>query len=291
VIVGLLAIVAGGAWLARSRALGLVHPDRTYADETPDDYGITEWEPVEFLSSDGLKLFGWFISPGPDADGATVIYAHGWGSNRGELLADAAMLNGHGYGALLFDFRNSGESEGNATTLGYTEVNDVQGAVDYLLAREDVNPERIGLIGHSMGGATVLRAAARIPEVRAVVAESAYTSLEDNIAEGVERLAGLPAFPFAPLVVWFGELESGINLSQVRPLDDVAQISPRALLLVHGELDGLVGVDNAHTLFEAAGEPKELYIIPNAEHSYLFEADPVTYEQRVAGFLNEYLGS
>jgi fermentation-respiration switch protein FrsA (DUF1100 family) len=125
--------------------------------------------------------------------------------------------------------------------------------------------------------------------VRAVVAQSAYTSLEDNIADSFQRFTGLPPFPFAPLVVFFGEREAGGNIAQVRPMDAIASLSPRPVLLVHGARDELVPVSNAYALYAAAREPKEIYVIADAEHLGLAQVEPEEYERRVIGFLDEYL--
>ena len=285
----LVGTVAGGVWLARTRAMALVHPGRTQPACTPADRGVARWEEVRFSSPDNLQLAGWFIPPDPQSDGVTLVFIHGLGGNRGGLLDEAMMLTRHGYGALLPDLRNHGQSQGTVTTLGYTEVEDVRGAVAYLLARPEVNPERIGLVGSSMGGALAIRAAARIPEVRAVVAQSAFSSLEENINEGVHALTGLSPFPFAPLVVWFGEREAGLRIRQVRPVDDVAQIAPRAILLIHGEQDPVIDVSNSLRLYGAAQEPKALYLIPNAGHGGLLAADPAEFERRVVGFLDVHL--
>ena len=285
----LLGTVAFGVRLAHARAMALVHPGRSQPARTPADRGVERWEEVRFSSPDGLQLAGWFIPPGPQAGGATLIFLHGLGGNRGEFLDEAAMLNSHGYGALLLDMRNHGHSEGTVTTMGYAEVADVEGAVTYLLARPEVNPERIGLIGGSMGSAVAIRAAARIPEIRAVVAQSAFSSLEENVSQGVRALTGLDPFPFAPLVIWFGEREAGIRLRQVRPIDDVGQIGPRAIMLIHGERDPVIDVSNSLRLYQAAREPKALYLIPDAGHGGLYAADPAEFERRVAGFLRTHL--
>jgi fermentation-respiration switch protein FrsA (DUF1100 family) len=218
-----------------------------------------------------------------------VILIHGLGGNRAQLLDDAAMLVEDGYGALLIDLRNSGSSEGSLTTMGYLEVLDIGGALAFLLAQPEDVPEHVGLLGHSMGGATALLAAARYPEIRAVIAESTFTSVEDNVSDSFKALTGLPPFPFAPLVVWFGEREAGLEISQVSPLDRIKAISPRAVLIVHGELDELIPVKNAHQLYSAAGEPKELYVIPSAGHSGLPQAQPAEYRRRVVGFFDRYL--
>lgn len=282
----LLCFVAFGLCLARQRALVLVRPGRTVAQRTPTDIGIAHWRDVSFQSEDGLTLSGWYLPPD---NGATVILVHGLSGNREELLDDAAFLTANGYGALLFDLRNSGTSEGDLTTLGYLEVLDVGGALDFVLAQPESDAERVGLMGQSMGGATVVLAAARYPQVKVVVAESAYTSIADNVADSVKALLGLPAFPFAPLVVWFGELEAGVDIGQVAPIDVIGSLSPRPILLVHGELDPVIPVENVHRLYAAAGETKALYVVPNAEHGGFVQAQPEEYPRRIVEFFDQYL--
>ncbi len=286
VLLLLLAVLGFGIWLARSRAYGIVHPGRSPISRLPDSVGIKDYQSVSFLSSDGLTLRGWYA---PTKNGAVVITVHGHGGNREGMLDDAALLTARGYGVLLFDLRNSGESDGQTTTLGLLEVNDVRGAVEFVAMQAGVDASRIGVLGQSMGGATAIMSAARIPQVRAVVAESAYTSLEDNVTNGVRQVAGLPPFPFAPLVIYFGQQAAGLDITAVRPVDDMASISPRPILIVHGELDETIPVANAHRLYEAAGEPKELYVIPNAGHAGLVQAGAEEYVRRVVGFFDQYL--
>ena len=284
VLVILIGTVSGGVWLAHARAMALVHPARLVSSRTPTDQGIANWENISFTTSDGLELKGWFIPPDP-RNRAAFVFAHGLGNDRTELLDEAAMLARHGYGALLIDLRNHGASQGTITTLGFLEVEDIRGAVAYLSGRSEVDLHRIGLLGHSMGAATVLRAAARISTARVVIAESAYTSLADNIAEGVQGLIGLPPIPFAPLLIWFGERETGMNIQQVRPIDDMPQISPRGVMLIHGAQDPIVPVRNAQQLYQAAREPKQIYIVPNAGHNFLFAANPQEFEIQVIDFI------
>jgi pimeloyl-ACP methyl ester carboxylesterase len=275
--------------LAHDRAMTLVHPGRTFPQRTPSDVGIDNWTLVHFLSSDGLELTAWYIPFTSEEPSPTLIFVHGLGSNREGLLDQAKLLYDHGYGALLLDLRNHGQSQGEITTLGYEEVFDIEGAVEFLMDQPAVDSNRIGLVGQSLGGAVVIRAAARIPQVKATVAESAFSSIEDNISQGVRELTGLPPFPFAPLVIWFGEREAEAKIQLVRPIDDLAQISPRAIMFIHGEKDALVNVSNSQRLYEAAMEPKALYIIPNAGHGGLVEADPEEFEKQIFTFLDEHL--
>jgi len=286
----LIAATVGLLVVTRSKAMGLVHPERLTPDETPADFGTESSEEVVFQSSDGLDLVGWFIHPNPDRDGATVIFVHGLGNSRDHMLPEAAMLAEHGYGGLVFALRNHGASEGDVTTFGVTEVNDVRGAVDYLLTQEEVNPDRLAIVGHSMGGGVVIMASAQIPEIKVIVAESSFTSLEDNVAYGVQALTGLPPFPFAPLIVAFVEAEADFDLDDVRPIDYLDQIAPRPILFIHGEEDEKVHISNLDLLYEAAYEPKGKFQIPNAMHRInLVEADQDEFENRLVGFLDAYL--
>jgi dipeptidyl aminopeptidase/acylaminoacyl peptidase len=269
--------------------MSFIRPRRAPLSRTPDACGISGWESVSFLSADGLRLAGWFLPPDPSGDGATVILLHGARTNRTEMLPQAAMLHRHGYGVLLYDHRAHGQSEGQVSTLGYAEVEDLRGAVAYLQNRPEVDAARIGVLGHSLGGAVAIRGAARIPEIRAVVAEGAYTSVEENLASGVRVFLGLPRMPFVPLVVFFGQRETGLNLRQVRPVDEVGRIAPRPILVVHGMQDPAVPLQNARRLYDAAGEPKELYLVAEAGHGGYAEVAPREFEERVVGFLDRYL--
>ncbi|MBI5031509.1 MAG: alpha/beta fold hydrolase [Chloroflexi bacterium] len=281
-----LSIIAAGFIIPLTMALFVLHPLRSQPHHTPDTFGIDHWEEISFSSSDQVELRGWFVPPDPKGDGATLVFAHGLGGNRGQLLHDAAVLIAKGYGALLFDLRNHGTSGGAITTLGFAEADDVQSAFEYLVARREVNPERIGFVGYSMGGAAALRAAAHLPQVKAVVAESTYASLEDNIASGTIAQTGLPAFPFALFMLWLGEKLTGLKIHQVRPIDDVIRIAPRPVLFVYGAKDHMVQVLNSIKLYNAAQGPSGLYILPNIRHAELSSADPHEFATRVTGFLD-----
>jgi len=281
-----LTLISSSLWLTRQRALGIVKPGRSVARVLPESVGITEYATITFPASDGLKLQGWYA---PTHNGAVIIFLHGHANNRTGLLDEAGLFARQGYGVLLYDARNHGWSEGTVTTLGLNEVRDVQGAVNFVLTQPGVDAARIGVVGHSMGGGTALLATAQIPEIDAVIAESAFTSLEDNIRNGVEKLAGLPAFPFAPLVIFWGQQETGVDIRQVRPIESIATLSPRPVLLVHGEQDDTLPVQNSRDLYAAAHDPKALYLIPGAHHADLFEVGGEGYAQRIVAFMQTAL--
>jgi dipeptidyl aminopeptidase/acylaminoacyl peptidase len=278
--------IAGGLVVARARAQALVHPARLTTLIAPETVGLTAYQSVSFLSADGLTLRGWYVPP---RNGAVIIFVHGFACNRSAFLPEAALLAKHGYGALLFDLRNSGESDGDTTTLGLREVNDVQGAVDFVLAQPGGGANRLGLMGISMGGATVILSAVRLPQVSAVVAESAYASLPDSLDVTFKQMTGLPPFPFAPLVTFIGEREAGISIYQVRPVAEIAAISPRPILLVHGGQDPMIPVANVSALYAAAKEPKALYVVNQAGHGGFLEAEPQDYPRHLVDFFDKSL--
>lgn len=285
----LLAIMGGGILVSYWGLRLVLNPPRSSVRHSPAAFGISKWEDVRFRTSDGIEIGAWLIPPALESDGATVIFVHGMSANRGELVPEAAMLVKHGYGALLIDLRNHGRSSKALTTFGYREVEDVRGAVNFLLAHPKVNPERIGVFGYSLGGATALCATARIPQIRAVLAQSTFTSLEENIEAGMVAQLGLPPFPFAPLLIWLGEHTSGLRVNQVRPIDDVAKISPRAVMFIHGKRDSNIAADNSRRLYTAAFEPKLLYLVDNIDHKMSMSTNSQEYEHKVISFFDRYL--
>ena len=265
------------------------HPVRQPIRDTPADYGLA-YDAVTFSSADGLSLAGWFVYPEDEiGHGAAIILCHGYGATRAVALPVAAVLARHGYSVLLFDFRGHGESEGDLVTLGHDEVQDVQGAVTYLLTCPEVASDSIGVLGQSMGATIAIRAAARIPEIRAVVAEGAFASLADLTASNFSHLTGLPRFPFAPLMMALGEWQTGFDTERVRPVDDIAHISPRSVFLIHGLGDAVVPPENAVRLYEAAREPKCLWQPEGVGHTTAVYKEPTEFEARVVAFFDEAL--
>jgi len=279
-------VLAGVSWISSERG---IHPSLN--DDLPilADYPQLEstLENVIFQSNDGTLLSGWFI---PGKTPKTVILLHGFTDIRDKMLPHADFLHDAGYSVLLFDFRSRGDSEGDAVTLGYHEQGDVQGAVQYLKNREDADGENLGVLGVSMGGATAIMTAADTPELKAVVSESAFKSVDSAIASSFEHFIHLPAFPFAPITVFIIEQRLGINANQVVPEEYVGLISPRPVFIIHGHEDETIVTGDANAIYAAAREPKEdLWLIPGAGHAEGAEIAPEEYAMRVVAFFDQYL--
>lgn len=286
-VVLVLLLLAALASFVHARARRLVAPPRNITHQTPNDFGIAQWQDVTFATDDGLQLSGWYLPP--EADGtAALIFVHGLGSNRGALLEQAAVLVDEGYGALLFDLRAHGRSEGKQSSWGLAEVADVRAALRFLQSQPEVDPAKIGVVGHSMGGAIAIRAAAQMPEIRLVVAESVYTNFADNEARLTVSFARLPEWT-APLIMNWAEWIAGVESSQLAPLHEVAALAPRPILFIQGGRDKTVHVSNGSTLYETAVSPKERLLIPNAGHNNLFQSDPALMTSRLRRFLAQHL--
>ena len=283
-VVGFVAL----AVIANDQATALVHhplEKRDHIDESPHDYGMN-FESLTLTTEDGLHLAAWYV---PSKNGAAIIVQHGYKSDREEMLDEAAMLAKHGYGVILVDLRAHGLSEGDEITFGVLETRDADAAYEYLLTRPDVDPERIGALGNSMGAVTLLLYAAQNPQIKAVVSDSAFSSLEDEIGKGVEVMTGLPAFPFAPMIRFFAERQAGFSASEVAAVEHIDEISPRPVFILQGGADALIPTDSGQKLYDAAGEPRELWFDPELDHVEFSTKRAEEYEARVVAFFDRHL--
>jgi fermentation-respiration switch protein FrsA (DUF1100 family) len=234
------------------------------------------YQEVELTTKDGIKLAAWYTAP---QNNVVILVAHGYNGNRPENIY--AMLAENGYGVLAWDFRAHGQSGGDICSLGYYEQLDVEAALDYALSQPDV--KHVGAWGGSMGGATVILTAAQRPEIEAVVSDSAFPTLEDVMK------INTPIKVMQPFVLFFGARLSGSKIDQVRPVDEIAKISPRAVFIIDGWDGAAIAMNSPYRLFDAAGEPKQLWVEDGVPHLAMYENDPANYEKKVIGFLDEHL--
>jgi len=242
------------------------------------------YEDIAFLSEDGVKLVGWFVpSPG---SGKTIIVCHGWSAERSNALSSTAFLHPSGYNLLYFDFRNHGESGGDRSSLGPWEGRDLIAAIRVLLENKKASAAWIGAWGLSMGAAVALTTAADHPEIRAVVAESSYSSSNEAIVRSAKIFYGIPRSPLTLITLFFVRGRLGVDPEPFSPRYHIGRISPRPLLLIQGSLDARAPVSEGRILLEAAGEPKELWTVPGADHGEAHSKDPAAYERKVLDFFN-----
>ncbi len=282
-----LAAVAGIAVCALAASAGViywrVHPPRVAVGDNPGRHGLS-FEDVSFVSgSDGTTLRGWYL-PAPRQSGRAVVIAHGIDDDRlvsGITLRLAPDLLAAGFDVLAFDLRASGESGGDEITFGARESGDVLGAVAE--ARRH-GASSVAVLGFSQGGAAAILAAARSRSIDAVATDSAFAALEPTLrrqAEGYYRLppplAGLVLSLFAPI--------AGFDPATIRPVDAIAAVAPRPVLIIQGQADATVDPADAERLQMAAGPSAALWMVPGADHIRAYVVDPAAYTQRLLEFL------
>ena len=289
-----LALPLGGALAAGALGIAAVttrHLNGPTKRHYLQEYTFSPWElevdfePVAFRAQDGVMIRGWWL-PRPNS-GQVVVGCTGHRGAKHELLGIGSGLWRAGNNVLLFDFRGRGESDLAACSLAYHEMIDLDAAVDYAASR--VPDGRIGVVGYSMGAAVSLLVAAREPRIRAVVADSPFASMRDVVGFALARRR-IPLHPTLSIVDSVNRLRYGYALAAVEPLAAVPAIAPRPLLLIHGTDDTIIPIAHSRELFEAAGEPKELWIVPGVGHCGAYFADRRHYVARVVQFFERHLG-
>ncbi len=253
---------------------------------SPWEMGVP-YEDIAFPADDGSILRGWFL-PRPESN-RVLVGLSGYRGQRADLLGIGTALWRAGYGVLLFDYRGHGDSDGRRVTLGYDETNDLRAALHWLRARQP--GAWIGVVGYSMGGAVAIMGAAVEPDVRAVVADCAFCCQEEMIRlEWRRRFRWLPSSPVIEMADAVMPRLHGYHFRDVQPLALVDRIAPRPLLLIHAAADTIVPVSDAYRLYAAAGEPKELWVLPDVPHCGAYFFDRVAYCARVIDFFDRAAG-
>ncbi|HET9507544.1 MAG TPA: CocE/NonD family hydrolase [Gaiellaceae bacterium] len=279
------AVVVGGLLLyaflfPAAGAIVQVHKHREAIGDPPG----AEYRPVEFRASDGLLLSGWYV---PSENRAAVIVVHGGGGDRTGAVGHAELLSRHGYGVLVYDSRGRGESEGTPVSFGWGWEQDVAGALRFLQEQPDVDPERIGGLGLSTGADVLFEVAAEDRDLKAVVADGATVEgfADYRNLEGLDEGA-----PFYWTLYTTARVLSGVSPGE--PLRDlVARIAPTPLLLVATGRDLPAELDANRLYAEAAGEPSELWELPDVNHTAALRERPEEYERRVVGFFDDALSA
>ena len=272
----IIALVGTLVWVSYRQTMDYLHPPRQIASATLLGESGVEFQEVELTTEDNIKLSAWYTPP---KNGAVILVAHGYGGAR--MANYHALFASHGYGVVTWDFRAHGKSEGELSSLGYYETLDAKAALDFALAQPGV--EHIGAWGGSMGAVTMIRAAAQYPEIEALVADSPFVTLEE------EMNLRVPFPVMRSLIRFFAERASGVRVDSVRAVDDITHISPRPVFLIQGMGDGMIPLDSAQRLYDAAVEPRQLWTENDVPHLNMYTFYKTRYTKRVIKFFDEYL--
>lgn len=251
-------------------------------------YDKIEREDVSIESEDGLKLSGIYIKGDSDAKKVAIL-AHGYAGNLEQMAQYVKLYHDMGFNILVPDARGHGTSEGDYIGFGWHERNDYMQWIQLMMDKVGTDAE-LALFGISMGGATVMNVSGEeLPDnVKVIVEDCGYSSLNRELAYQLKDMYDLPAFPLIPVTSLVTKIRSDYWFGEA---DTVAQVKNNnvPMLFIHGEKDTFVPTEMVYDVYEANPTPKELYIAPNADHAESYEQNKEDYKKKVQDFVSEYI--
>ena len=254
----LLAAAWGGVNLAIRRGLAA---ERVVETETPE--GLP-WREVTVPGGNGKPLFGWFIATGERAPALVVM--HGWGGNAEMMLPLAAPLHAAGFALLLLDARCHGRSADDSFASLPRFAEDIEAGLDWLAEQPEVDGGRLGVVGHSVGAGAALLVASRRPELGAVISLAAFAHPAGMMRRWLASKR-IPHWPFGAYILAYVQRVIGYRFDDIAPCRTIARVSC-PVLLVHGQDDATVPVEEARQIHAASGGRAELLVVPGSHDDY-----------------------
>ena len=240
------------------------YPQKAYFDNPA--LKSVSYEDVYFMTSDGLRLHGWYLKA-KDKSRGTVLQLHGNAENISSHVNSVLWLTLEGYDVFTFDYRGYGRSGGSPTQDGVHR--DAQSALETVLTLPDINKERLFVLGQSLGGAIAVYAVANSQHknhVKALILDSAFSSYRDIAREKLSQF--ILTWPFQyPLSLLFNDDYS--------PVKWIKTVHPLPVLIIQGDQDTIVPVHHASILYGTALDPKELWVVNGVGHIQAFSVKDI----------------
>jgi uncharacterized protein len=236
-------------------------------------------------TADGLTLRGWYLPT--ESRRHLVVLVHGMWSSWLEMAGLGRDLHEGGFDVLLFDLRGHGQSDPSRLYLGRRERNDIR-AVMAWAETEGFAHDRIGWLGYSMGGSTLLMEGARNPDIQVAVFDSPYGDLPTLLNTQLSKHSGLPRW-FNPGILLAARWIYGVRTDDLVPTRFARSWGERPVLLIHGESDTTVPVGQARELARRLGASCLTLTLPGVEHVQAYQSDPDGYVRTVGSFFNSHL--
>lgn len=241
-------------------------------ETTPEFFNLDYqevWLPVKTKSGKVEHMHSWWI-PASQPNALVLLYLHGNGVNIGANVAHANRFHRLGFSVLLPDYRGYGRSEGGFPT-ETTVYQDAAVAWNYLVQQRKIQPSQIFLYGHSLGGAVAIDLAVKHPNAAGLIVESSFTSIRDIVdSQSMYRI-----FP--------------IDLILHQQFNSISKVPnvQMPVLFIHGSADLRVPASMSQQLYNAAPQPKQLILIPDAGHNNTAEVAGDKYFQVVQKFIQQ----
>lgn len=311
VLVVLAAILTGAGYYMVDYALkpeGLVTRSRDipgsleYMHQTYPEVGrwIDSLQHVQALrdlyieNEEGTKLHALYV-PAADSTGRTAVIVHGYTDNAVRMLMIGYLYSRRlGYNILLPDLYGHGMSEGTEVQMGWKD------RLDVLRWTEEANRlfgnhTQMVVHGISMGAATTMCVAGEVqhglhrqPFVKCFVEDCGYTSAWDEFKGELKNQFGLPAFPLLHVASALCDMKYDWSFQEASPLEQVRKCT-LPMLFIHGDADTFVPTWMVYPLYEAKPAPKELWIVPDAEHAVAYKENAEAYTRKVGDFVSKYI--
>ncbi|MBO4556438.1 MAG: alpha/beta hydrolase [Elusimicrobiales bacterium] len=247
----------------------------------PDDFHLA-YQNVMFNAADGTILKGWFIPSLDEYSSETLILCHGRGSNKGELLQRTHFLADK-YNLLYFDFRGSGESGGNMSTIGYLETRDFDAAYQFLKKNREGYADEIAVFGSSVGASVAIYGAAKYQKIKGIALDSPFLSLRSVISNWCKYHSRI-LLPFVSLALVFSRRSLKTDPETYSPKFNAGKINC-PVLFIFGENDRLIPSEDRNALVELCGSScKEVFVVNGATHTKCAETGGVMYREKIAAF-------
>ncbi|MDQ7054629.1 MAG: alpha/beta fold hydrolase [candidate division KSB1 bacterium] len=259
---------------------------------TPADHGIAFRE-VRFPAINGRQLYGWWIparsiNPASDKKAPTIILVHGWGRNLERTMPYIQHLYPQSYNLLAFDSRNHGSSDPEKISSMLKFAEDILAAVKFVAQQKEAEPDKIGVVGLSVGGAAAIYAAARDPRIGCVVTVGSFAHPVDVMSYELKK-RHIPFYPIGWMVLKYVEYLIQARFDDIAPVNNIGR-AKACILLVHGDADTVVPVQQADKLHQAGTPEKvEKWILPGRGHSDCHEVEG--YWERLRTFFAKCLNA
>ena len=238
---------------------------------------------------DNARLHAYYVAA-PSPTSKTAVIVHGYTDNAIRMMMIGYLYNRSlGYNILLPDLRYSGLSDGDAFQMGWLDRKDV---MQWMEVANEIFGDSTQMLVHgiSMGGSTTMMVSGE-PQpayVKCFVDDCGYTSVWDQFSKELKEDFGLPAFPLLYISSWLCDWTKGWNFTEASALEQVKKCR-LPMLFIHGEKDDYVPTRMVYELYEAKPEPKELWVVPGADHATSYKLNKEEYTQKVKQFTDKYI--
>lgn len=249
-------------------------------------YESLEKEGFTLTSQEGYKLVCQLIE-NPVPSNKYIVLCHGFGFNRVGGIKYLDIFLKEGFNIVLYDHRHSGESEGEYTTMGFFEKEDLKKVIDYIYNRFG-NDIVVGTHGESMGAATVLVHCAEDNRVKFVIADCPYSDLNQQLAYRLKVEHKLPRFPFLIIASLFSKIRAGFFFGQISPIRVIKEHNGLAdipIMFIHGDADAYIPPAMTKDMYQVKKGCKKLYMAKGADHAISICVDKEKYASEVHDFL------